>query len=78
MLRAGVLPAEDERRVFGRVPDGDAFLFEIGMRKMLKKYDSYGMLAGADELALGDDHSGIVELDPASAKPGDDFAIRPR
>jgi len=44
--------------------------FEIGMRKMLKKYDSYGMMAGADELDFGDDHSGIVEIDPAIAKPG--------
>ena len=44
--------------------------FEIGMRKMLKKYDSYGMMAGADELDFGDDHSGIVELNPAFAKPG--------
>ncbi len=44
--------------------------FEIGMRKMLKKYDSYGMMAGADELDFGDDHSGIVELNPALAKPG--------
>ena len=26
--------------------------FEIGMRKMLKQYDSYGMLGGADELDL--------------------------
>lgn len=48
--------------------------FVIGMRKMLKKYDSYGMLAGADELALSDNHSGIVELNPATSKPGDDFA----
>lgn len=44
--------------------------FEIGMRKMLKKYDSYGMMAGADELDLGDDHSGIVEINPTLAKPG--------
>ncbi len=48
--------------------------FVIGMRKMLKKYDSYGMMAGADELDLGDDHTGIVELNPATTKAGDDFA----
>lgn len=46
-------------------------LFIIGKRKMLGKYDSNGMLAGADELDFGDDHSGIVEIDPAMAKPGD-------
>ena len=45
--------------------------FIIGKRKMLNKYDSNGMLAGADELDFGDDHSGIVEIDPAMAKPGD-------
>lgn len=48
----------------------DAEPFKIGMRKMLKKYDSYGMLAGADELDFGDDHSGIVEINPATATPG--------
>ncbi|MDO4752742.1 MAG: phenylalanine--tRNA ligase subunit beta [Candidatus Saccharibacteria bacterium] len=45
--------------------------FVIGKRKMLNKYDSNGMLAGADELDFGDDHSGIVEIDPGIAKPGD-------
>jgi len=45
--------------------------FIIGKRKMLGKYDSNGMLAGADELDFGDDHSGIVEIDPEMAKPGD-------
>ncbi len=48
--------------------------FKIGMRKMLGKYDSYGMMAGADELDFGDDHSGIVELDPSWAKPGQPLA----
>lgn len=48
--------------------------FVIGKRKMLGKYDSFGMLAGADELDFGDDHSGIVEIDPSMAKPGDKLA----
>ncbi len=51
---------------------GTAEPFEIGMRKMLKKYDSYGMMAGADELDFGDDHTGIVELNPAEVHhPGE-------
>ena len=45
--------------------------FVIGKRKMLGKYESNGMLAGADEFDFGDDHSGIVEIDPEMAKPGD-------
>lgn len=45
--------------------------FVIGKRKMLGKYESSGMLAGADELDFGDDHSGIVEINPDIAKPGD-------
>lgn len=48
--------------------------FVIGKRKMLGKYDSFGMLSGADELDFGDDHSGIVEIDPDMAKPGDKLA----
>ncbi|MBR2753658.1 phenylalanine--tRNA ligase subunit beta [Candidatus Saccharibacteria bacterium] len=44
--------------------------FVIGKRKMLNKYVSNGMLAGADELDFGDDHSGIVEIDPKTAQPG--------
>ena len=45
--------------------------FIIGKKKMLGKYDSDGMLAGADELDFGDDHSGIVEIEPGTAEPGD-------
>ncbi len=45
--------------------------FVIGKRKMLNKYDSFGMLAGADELDFGGDHSGIVEINPSEAQPGD-------
>lgn len=48
--------------------------FIIGKRKMLGKYDSNGMLAAADELDLGDDHEGIIEINPEDAKPGDSFA----
>ena len=48
--------------------------FVIGKRKMLGKYDSYGMLAGADELDFSTDHAAIIEIDPAIAKPGDKFA----
>ena len=44
--------------------------FVIGKRKM-QGYESNGMLAGADELDFGDDHSGIVEIDPGMAQPGD-------
>ncbi|MBR2855747.1 hypothetical protein IKE99_02270, partial [Candidatus Saccharibacteria bacterium] len=44
--------------------------FVIGKRKM-RGYESSGMLAGADELDFGDDHSGIVEIDPEMANPGD-------
>ena len=49
--------------------------FEIGSRK-LRGYESSGMLAAADELALGEGHDGILELDPEmpGVKPGASFA----
>lgn len=47
--------------------------FKLSVRP-LRGYESHGMLAAADELDLGDDHDGIVEIDPAFAKPGDNFA----
>ena len=40
----------------------------------LRGFESHGMLAALDELALGEDHEGIVEINPSFAKPGDDFA----
>lgn len=45
--------------------------FVIGKRKMLGQYDSYGMLAGADELDFDDAHTSIAEIDPSMAAPGD-------
>ncbi len=48
--------------------------FVIGKRRMLGKYDSFGMLAAADELDLGDDHEGIIEIEPGTAEPGMRFA----
>ena len=43
--------------------------FEISARP-LRGFTSYGMLAAADELALGSDHEGIIELAPDLAAPG--------
>ncbi|MBQ3320576.1 phenylalanine--tRNA ligase subunit beta [Candidatus Saccharibacteria bacterium] len=43
----------------------------LGTRKMLGKYESNGMLAGADELDFGGEHLGIAEIEPGTAKPGD-------
>ena len=48
--------------------------FVIGKRKMLGKYESNGMLAGADELDFDDKHEKIAEINPAVAKPGDSLA----
>ena len=45
--------------------------FVIGKRKMLGKYESNGMLAGADELDFDDKHEKIAEIDPEMARPGD-------
>ncbi len=47
--------------------------FRLGARK-LQGYESNGMLAAFDELDLGCDHAGIVEIDPKTAQAGDSFA----
>lgn len=47
--------------------------FTLSTRK-LRGFISYGMLAGADELDFGDDHSGIVEIAPDFCTPGASFA----
>lgn len=46
--------------------------FKLSVRK-LRGYDSYGMLAGADELGLSTEHGTIAEIDPNFAKAGDSF-----
>lgn len=48
--------------------------FVIGKRKMLGKYESNGMLAGADELDFSTEHKTIAEIDPEIAQPGDALA----
>ena len=47
--------------------------FKLSVRK-LRGFESYGMLAGADELNLDDEHKAIAEIDPRDARPGDNFA----
>lgn len=47
--------------------------FKLSVRK-LRGYESYGMLAGADELGFDNEHKAIAEIDPKTAQPGDDFA----
>lgn len=47
--------------------------FKLSVRK-LRGYDSNGMLAAADELDLGTDHEGIIEIDPKGAVAGADLA----
>ncbi|MBR3320135.1 phenylalanine--tRNA ligase subunit beta [Candidatus Saccharibacteria bacterium] len=65
MLAAWIAPGAIVPSTFGTDEP-----FEISARP-LRGFKSYGMLAAADELALGEDHEGIIELNPESAKPGD-------
>lgn len=66
MLAAWIAPGAT---VPASIAEGTPFV--IGTRKMLGKYDSNGMLAAADELGFGEDHEGIIEINPDEAKPGD-------
>lgn len=52
---------------------GTAEPFEISVRK-LRGFESNGMLAAADELGLGTDHAGIIELSPNLATAGTPLA----
>lgn len=45
----------------------------LSVRK-LRGFESNGMLAGADELNLAEEHKAIAEIDPRDARPGDVFA----
>ncbi|MBQ6461520.1 phenylalanine--tRNA ligase subunit beta [Candidatus Saccharibacteria bacterium] len=69
-VRAGMLAAWIAPGAVVPVSVHEDAPFVIGKRKMLGKYDSNGMLAGADELDFGGEHSGIVEIDPKMAQPG--------
>lgn len=39
--------------------------FTISKRKLLKKYESFGMLCSEAEIGLSDSHGGIIEVDPS-------------
>lgn len=51
--------------------DTEPFVLEA---RALRGVTSNGMLASKRELALGDDHGGILEIDAEDAKPGQPFA----
>lgn len=70
-VRVGMLAAWIKPGAIVPASVHEAAPFVIGKRKMLGKYDSNGMMAAMDELDFGDDHEGIVEIDPNMAKPGD-------
>lgn len=53
--------------------DVEPFVLET---REIRGVKSNGMLAAADELALGTDHDGIIEINPEEWKPGD-VAIKP-
>lgn len=66
MLAAWIPPGNTVPSTYGKGP----FVLEA---REIRGVVSNGMLASAKELAIGDDHSGIVEIDK-DAKPGDNFA----
>jgi len=47
--------------------------FKLSVRK-LRGYESYGMIAGADELGFGTEHKYIAEIAPDLAEPGIEFS----
>lgn len=46
---------------------------QLSVRK-LRGYESYGMIAGPDELGFGNEHKYIAEIAPDLANPGDTFS----
>ena len=53
--------------------------FTISRRKLLKKYESFGMLCSEAEIGVSQDHSGIIEVDPAvpAGTPYSDLVAKP-
>lgn len=71
-VRAGLLVAWlPPGTVVPATYDKDPFTLEA---REIRGKISNGMLASASELAISEDHSGILELNPYDGKPGDDFA----
>ncbi|HUB92873.1 MAG TPA: phenylalanine--tRNA ligase subunit beta, partial [Verrucomicrobiae bacterium] len=67
MLAAWLAPGVTVPESIGKDP------FVIGNRT-IRGSVSHGMLASARELALGDNHEGVLDLSKEDVKPGDDFA----